>query len=758
MDEAAALIALLILLIALAGWVLGVVAFFMALRRRSAEARLRETVEELEGRLSLLEEGISAPEEFPLEVVEEAPPAAAAPAEPAAAPKAEEVAPELPPPARPLAWDWSRFEELAGRQWLTWAGVLVLLCAAGFFVKYAFDHDWIGPTARVLLGIVAGIGLLTGGERVLRRGMTALGQGLLGGGLALLYLSLFAAFSLYELIPQPAAFGAMVLVTAGGMALAVLHDALSISFLAVLGGLLTPVLLSTGEDARDALFGYLVVLDAGVLGVALFRRWRALDVLAFAGTAFLFGNWFAAFYEPETMLPALGWLAALYAIFLVLPFANHLRFHTPIPLERFALALANATLAFICAYLILHEQHEAALGFVALGMAACYTVLGAQTRKRVGQDARAVFGFIALAVVFLTLAVPLHLGLHGITLAWAAEGPVLVYLGYRYRYEPARLAGGVALLLATFRLFAVHWPLHGALFRPFLNASFGSAISVPVAAAGAAIVHQLRSDQAHRRDRMGKLLCALLLGGLLGLVVLTGEIGGWFERTDRRFLGQAALAALWAAGAAAYLLGGLRMRSLPARVAGIPVLLIAMARMAGLYAGDAPVPADYLPVSNARFVAGVVVVWAVFAYPLLLSLRREICPPKEQRAGRLLFWLGIGALLYLLSAEAYTSCMEAVIPAEKARWSALMSVSVVWGVYAAGLLAVGFRRRRRPLRLAGLGLFGATALKLVLVDIAGVKQAYRIIAFLVLGLLMIGAAYAYHWVEKRMAATAQGEP
>jgi len=163
---------------------------------------------------------------------------------------------------------WASLEVKLGKQWMTWVGAVVLFLSVGFFVKYAFEHKWLSETARVILGVIAGLSALGVGERFIRRGMRALGQGLVGAGLAILYVSLFAAHGLYGLLPQAVTFILMAIVTAGGVVLAVVHDAVAVSFLAVLGGLLTPVMLRTGQDSRDALFAYLVLLDLGVLGVA----------------------------------------------------------------------------------------------------------------------------------------------------------------------------------------------------------------------------------------------------------------------------------------------------------------------------------------------------------------------------------------------------------------------------------------------------------------------------------------------------------
>ena len=114
---------------------------------------------------------------------------------------------------------WEGLEEKVGKRWMTWAGALALFLSASFFLKYAFDNEWLGPTGRVVLGIVAGIAILIAGDYCLRRDMRALGQGLMGGALAILYVSLFGAFSLYKLLPQTPAFLSMVVVTAAGVAL-----------------------------------------------------------------------------------------------------------------------------------------------------------------------------------------------------------------------------------------------------------------------------------------------------------------------------------------------------------------------------------------------------------------------------------------------------------------------------------------------------------------------------------------------------------
>ena len=214
------------------------------------------------------------------------------------------------------------FEEFLGKKVLPWVGVLLVFICTAFFVKLAVDYGWIrlNEKMRVLAGVVAGGVVVALGVRFCLRHMRPLGQGLIGGGMAMAYVSVYAGFGYYKFVPQPVAFGGLAVIAALGIVLAVAFDALPVSFISVLGGFLTPVLVSTGQDMRDALFAYVLVLDLGVLGVAWFRRWRALDVLAFLGTAALFTLWFSKFYTASGVIPALAWLGGFFLVFLALPF------------------------------------------------------------------------------------------------------------------------------------------------------------------------------------------------------------------------------------------------------------------------------------------------------------------------------------------------------------------------------------------------------------------------------------------------------
>ena len=217
--------------------------------------------------------------------------------------------PEIPPP-EPL-------ETTVGLNWINRIAVVTLLLGAAFLFKYGVDNDWFGPGVRVAMGIAAAIISLFAGDRLWRRGQTVFAQGIVGLGLALLYLSIYAAAMLYHLLPQSLAFIAMCGVTAGAGWLALLYNSQAVAVIAMIGGYLTPPALSTGEDHPWILFGYVFLLNVGGLWLARKRRWEALEPIAAAATILLYAAWFSAWFGDANRPVATVFAFAFYAQFSV---------------------------------------------------------------------------------------------------------------------------------------------------------------------------------------------------------------------------------------------------------------------------------------------------------------------------------------------------------------------------------------------------------------------------------------------------------
>ena len=193
------------------------------------------------------------------------------------------------------------WEQFMGAKLFAWIGGLALFLGVAYFVKYSFEHDLIPPEVRVALGFLVGIGLVAGGMVMRRKDYSITAHTLCATGILILYAVTFACRAVYHFPffgPVPT-FILMTLVTAAAFLLAVRLEAQVIALLGMLGGFLTPVLLSTGQDAPVALFAYIALLDAGLLGVALYQRWFYLGALAAAGTVIMQVGWAAEFFQRE---------------------------------------------------------------------------------------------------------------------------------------------------------------------------------------------------------------------------------------------------------------------------------------------------------------------------------------------------------------------------------------------------------------------------------------------------------------------------
>lgn len=784
----------LLVLLIIAGSVLGIIAFILVLSNQSTIRSLERRLSQLQKKLNVLVSGEEIPtprEKSPVERQtvpqqdvetdgtaatqeeksamsgepgaepeltpgEQEPETTEEPqAEPVSGPMEEaEVAEEEPQwgepeqtevePAETTAGGWDNIEWAIGKLWVARIGAFILFLAAGLFVKYAIDMGWLGPAERCVLGLIGGVAMLVAGQISIGKEMRGLGQALMGGALAVLYVSLFAAFSLYDLIPQQVAFLSMVGVTALGMALAMRNDAITIAFLALIGGLLTPVLCSTGTNQRDVLFTYLTVLNLGMLGVILLKKWRGLDLVALAGTWLLFAGWYVEFYSGNVLTGTLAWLLGFFVLFLILPLVCHLRGRNPLPMDRF---IVETVIPFVVTgYLLamLYESYQNTLALVFFALGAVYTLGTIGWNWWVSEDRKTRLLFVILAVGFVTWGVLLEFGYYKIPVLWSIEAMVLLCLGLRLRYEPLRVLALTVFGIAVLRVLLIHLPSDEEFATLFLNREFGAMLSVPFAGAICAFLSKQFAPSESKMDDALKLIWGIT-SWLLAVFVIQVEITSHLYDSAPEasaYYARCSIILVWTFGAFGLLIAGKGLHAVAGWVGVLP-LLLACILSGSLYSQEIVSP--HTVGFNLRFITAIIPVALLFSYGFWRSSTHE---DVVESGAAVFHWCGWLYLIVILSAEPAAYCWETISDLSRAQWMARMSVSVVWAISATVTLVVGFWRKWRTVRLGALGLFGATAIKLVAMDLSGIEQIYRIISFVVLGVLMVLASYLYHRAEK----------
>lgn len=361
----------------------------------------------------------------------------------------------VPAPTR----DGEDLESRIGSQWLNRIGIVAVLIGVSYFLKYAFDNNWIGPAGRISIGLLAGIGVVLWSERFRNRGHVVFSWSLKAVGIGTLYLSLWGGFQLYHLLPSGVAFAGMALVTAATATLAITQNAQVLAAFALIGGFATPLLLSTGQNRELALFSYVTLLDVATLVLVAWRPWRRLLTGAFIGTLLLYVAWYAEYYTRDQLAPTITFATIFFGLFAVAPLVAQRK--PPVDkgeLSRtlLVLPLVNAAVYFVEVYVMLERVSQSATAWIAVGLAAVYLFLSREIRSRYAADEAMskvlTLLHIALAVGFLTAAIPLKLETYWITIGWLVEAGVLLWVAYRADSGFLKVLSLAALVLGVARL------------------------------------------------------------------------------------------------------------------------------------------------------------------------------------------------------------------------------------------------------------------------------------------------------------------
>lgn len=534
--------------------------------------------------------------------------------------------------------DEGDLESRIGSHWLNRIGIAAVLIGVSYFLKYAFDNNWIGPAGRVTIGLLAGIAIVVWSERFRTRGYQMFSYSLKALGIGVMYLSLWTAFHVYSLIPSGVTFVAMLAVTASTAALAISQDAELLAAFALIGAFVTPLLLATGENKELQLSSYAVLLDLAAVVMVARKPWRRLLALAFVGTLILYIGWYAEFYTRPQLNLTVVFATLFFAIFAIAPLLARQPENETAPFAAIPLFLAfiNAGVYFLQVYAMFEEVDKHAMAWFALALAAVYIFLSKQTQRYYPDPTniqRLHYLHLALAIGFITIAVPIRLDGHWITIGWLVEAAVLLWLGDRIKSTFLNMFAIGAIALGVLRLLAVdNFDVTTLIFNARM-ATFAVAIAVLGALAWYA---SRRPDDFSQRSAQ----IAVVALNVLALTALSHEVADFYGRQQ---------------------------------------VAIQPAYRQGMYRYD----------------------------------------------------------------PAYSTNARSIRLAEDFTYSAL------WMAYGAMLMIVGFWRRSSFVRWQALLLIAVTIIKVFVYDVSQLDKGYRILSFIVLGVLLLTISFVYQrdWLQ-----------
>lgn len=693
---------------------------------------------------------------------------------PAAKVAASTTTPSSGKPLSKSARNSSTMEEFLGKNLASKVGILITIVGIFIGAKYAIDHNLVSPAVRIIIGYLFGLAL-TGLGVKLKAKYKAYSAVLTGGGLSVLYFITYIAYSFYGMMPQWLAFGGMLIVTAASVYAALKYDMVIIAHLGQVGAYAIPFLLSDQSGRYVVFFSYMALINAGILILSLRKYWKSLFYSSFVITWFIVVFWsVSGDNETSRIGISLTFASIFFLIFYAALLAYKLARKENLATGDTLLVLLNA-LVFYGVGVSLLAYHDVPNGPGIFTLAnALFHFAVSLVVKKIHRTDRLLYNLLqCLAISFATLVIPIQWKGHTITLLWAVEAAVLFYLGRKNKVSLFEILGGAVAILSFLGLLA-NWSsiLMELITRdvktPFANGVFVTGVCV-VAAYG--IITWIDRKKQWRQDTRISGFSSVLYPWIIPVLLI---VAGYFVfrlEIYRYFISVKGSGGKDGVQLSAHLLSELRDLSTLYGI-GFSILFVIVVMGVNRWW----VRNKWLRIAC---FSGCTVLMVVLLFQGLPLMNNRSAAYFEKGSGALHFgpvnlfirYLLMGALAILLnvaSREVKEKVTEPVL--QKAWWLMLYTVilgclsfeylhwtqlngsgnqyklglSVVWGVFALGLIVYGIWKKQRYVRLAAMVLLIVTLLKLFIYDLAGAGTIIKTVSFISLGVILLLISYLYN--------------
>ncbi len=675
----------------------------------------------------------------------------------------------------------SGIEEFVGRNLISLIGIIITILGVGIGAKYAIDRDLISPATRILLGYAFAGGLLAIAFWLKKKYLN-FSAVLLSGALAMLYFLTFFAYSFYDLIPQIAAFALMLFFTGFTVGAAINFNRQVIAHIGLVGAYAVPFLLSDNSGRVGVLFGYMTIINFGILAISIDKFWKPLFYSSFIFTWLIYAAWFLSSYRTnEHFALAFGFAVVFFLTFYTTFLVYKLLAKEAFSAEIVFLILVNSFVFYGFGYAILHrrEGYDLYLGLFTVANASLNALVAFIIYKYNLGDRKNFYLAVALAVTFATIAVPVQFQGNWVTLIWTAEAALLFWIGRTKRmaiYEnlayPLMILAAISLLNDWQNAFN-----NAVIVTPIFNQSFLTSILFTVAFGFITFVNRDKTYQPVRGD-VGSWLNFIAPTLFLGVLynAFRGEIGNYFHsqmlRSAVEIVGQTEIKdaviikdnnlsfvnVVWQINYSMLFLTALsfvNLKKIKSAWLGLVNLgLNSAALLAFLSAGLfllGELRESYLTQADAQFFRRgafhILIRYISFAcaaaliYASYETVKQEFFDKLISKTALgfafdfvfyvALWWLVSSELINLMDIFGFNDSYK-------------LGLSILWGIYSLFLIGLGILKKKKHLRIGAIGLFAATLIKLFFYDIADLDTISKTVIFITLGILLLIISFLYN--------------
>lgn len=654
--------------------------------------------------------------------------------------------------------------------WLARLGIMILVLGIAFALRYSYVHGLVSHQIRVIASLITGILMAVFGLKQDGKKYELLGHGLLGGGITTLYFSVFSATNLYHLISPTLGIGCMVLVTITCGILSVKFNSKLVAILGILGGYLTPVLLSTGSHNIGALYCYMLLIGLGVLGITIHRNWYLIRGLGFTC------HWVIAIgalvkTEISGTYYSFGLIISLLTIFFLLFSFNacfyQLRknIHSTI-LEIVGLFLNSAVFTVIATTLIVnHFNNDYRYGaFVMIGLAIFYIICSNVILRRKNSDRGLVLTFLAFSGFFTAMALPFLLSAGWLTVSWSLQALITLWLSRKLNNRFLQGVSYVVYVITFISLISTFQNLYhtnsGAFNVADLKSLLLSSLShliqigIPVFSfllAKKMLVAEIKSSPLATEaindipDKLvlNKNTVGLILQSVFVVFIFTLSMTEVFRIFDHIYPAMLIPATnLVVILLASYLLFQVKKTTSP--IAStllnlvIAILVLKVLFVDSFFGWNLSAHFIYGPTYSVQ--DGIMRLLNFGMLTVVLVNLINLPTLKKSALNFIAHFFSFVTLFvpFIFLTLEIKSIMHVRVPAFE-----IGVVSLVWALYAITMLAFGIIKSKPMLRYLALALFALTTLKVFTIDLENLGEFWRIVAFLCLGIIIFFGSFIY---------------